>query len=78
LWDANTGREIMTLYSAPPQVQLLSANFSKDGMRAFFTNSIGQIIVAEAYPWQEDKYPLPDKPLAERVQAWKLSHSEEH
>lgn len=72
LWDVETGRELITIFTARGDRNLMTGNFSRDGRRAFFTTDRRELFEQEILPWKEAELPASiDTPFAVRLELLK-------
>lgn len=72
LWDASTGRELLNMFSAHGGRYLMTAGFTRDGRRAFFTTDKRELFETEILPWREEELPgTGATPFEVRLELWK-------
>jgi len=71
LWDAKSGRELVTLFNLPQGVVPLGISFAPDMQLISIATSDRRILKTEVFPWDSKIYGGGDQPLTERIEQWK-------
>jgi WD40 repeat protein len=71
LWDVESGRELVTLYSLPQGVVPLGIVFSSNGRFIAAATSDKKVIVTDVFPWNAKTYGEGPEGMDDRVELWK-------